>query len=149
MEKGLLLHPKKGVNPYMTFCRRCGGESSELMLVGARDWIGHCAGCDLTLIGGGPCPRCGRATKKVRNMEEGERLPSTGPCDACKKEIEAHRAEVAKGGVYWRCADCAREGVIKASAPFAADVRKAHGIDAPAPCGVEFTKAECPACNPA
>lgn len=144
---GILLHPTKGVNPYLTYCPRCGGDGRDLILVGRKDSVNECRACKLTVFGGGPCPKCGMSTEFVRKMEDREKLPG-GLCEACEKEEAEHEAAVAEGGVYFKCADCGVRGVIKASAPFAAKVREAHGIAAPKPCGVEFTKKDgCPQCG--
>lgn len=144
------LDPERGVNPCLTVCPRCGGESPELLLLGTSDWLHECAVCGITNVGPKGQLRCkvdgcGGRLKLIRRLEEYERLPATEPCDACKAEIDEHKAIVEAGGIYWRCADCKASGVIKSN-EFAAEVRKAHGIDPPDPCGVEFTKENCPAC---
>lgn len=146
MGGSILLHRTKGVNPYLTYCPRCGGDGPDLILVGTREFVAQCTGCELTVFGGGKCPKCNRTTTFVRKLEERERLPGS-LCAACLAEVMLHKEIVAAGGVYWKCVDCRAEGVIKAEAPFAAQVRAAHGIEAPAPCGMEFTKADCPKCS--
>ena len=140
----ITLHKTKGVNPYLTFCPRCGGEASELILVGSRDSIFEC--CGITLIGGGPCPKCKSSlnAKFVRKLEDHERLPAREPCDKCKAELENFKKEVEAGGVFFFCEDCHCEGVIKASAPMAAEVRKTMNIEPPKPCGIKFDKNTCP-----
>jgi len=139
----ITLHRERGVNPRLTFCPRCGKEANELVLLGAHEAIGEC--CGITVYGGGRCPKCNRFTERVGTIGEHDRLPASQPCDECGAELAEHAKVVAEGGVYFRCTDCNASGVIKAT-PFAAEVRKAHGIDAPAPCGVEFTEENCPAC---
>lgn len=138
------LHPKLGLNPHMTYCPRCGGEGRDLILLGARDYIDKCCDCGIMLIGGGPCPKHpGRRTERVRSIEEHEKLPGSA-CEACEKDLAAQEAEVAAGGVYFRC-DCgAKGGVILAQHALAADARAQLKIAAPAPCGVSIP--ECPSC---
>jgi hypothetical protein len=74
---------------------------------------------------------------------ENEKLPGS-LCEACEKEVAEHAAEVAAGGVYFRCEACGATGVVKADAPLAAQARKGLGIPAPKPCGVEA--GSCPNC---
>ena len=150
---GLQLSKDRGINPRLTVCCRCGGESPELLLIGTADWLHECTVCGVTHIGTARERRCkvdgcGGNLTRIRRLDEHERLPSTEPCDACQAEIAEHRAAVEAGGVYFKCSDCGHQGVIKASSPFAAEVRKAHGIDPPGACGVEFDKDDCPACGP-
>ena len=140
------LHPERGLDPHMLFCPRCGGEGSGLTVgrlmvatlpdgtqmyypFGQKSRALQDAGLD-------------RYTSvETREVEEGEKVPDSAPCDECQKELELHKTVVAAGGVYFRCTECKQEGVVKKN-PFADHVRKIHGIEAPAPCGVEFTKCE-------
>lgn len=140
----LRLHPTKGVNPHLTYCRRCGVDAGEIILLGTNDRVLECSVCHLKLIGGGKCPEHPSAyTPFDRVIDEHERLPAIEPCDACKAEIMLHKSIVAEGGVYWKCPD-GHEGVIKATAPLAKQVRDSAGIQAPDPVGIEFTIEQCP-----
>lgn len=147
----LILHKTKGVNPHMTFCPRCHAEANELLLLGHVDHVHVCKGCGLAhLENTAPrmCrnSRCQNGNFESRKLGDNERLPASEPCDACKTELAEHKAVVDAGGVYWRCTDCKGHGVIKGTNEFAISVRKAHKLEAPAPCGVEFSKEDCPAC---
>lgn len=139
----LRLHPDKGVNARLTFCPRCGGDGLDLLLIGANDMVTTCRVCGAVSYGERKCLKCGERTAvDTRQLEEHEKLPGS-LCPAC----EAENAIIAQGGVYWRCADCKASGIIKPSL-FAEQVRAAHNLPAPAPCGVEFTRAEgCPVCG--
>lgn len=182
-EKSIPLHPEKGLNPRLTYCPRCHADGQELILVGANDGVYECLACGQTVIGRSDhCPACPSRwhARRLRTLEEGERLPGS-LCATCEKETQEHAALVEAGGVYWKCADCTRSGVIRSS-PFAQAVRASqqkasvglaanfyteavHDKAAPspakparnvlvggpkvyAPVGVEFTKADCPACGP-
>ena len=57
-------------------------------------------------------------------MEENEVLP-TGLCDTCQKETDEHKAIVLKGGVYFKCEQCGKTGVIRETAEYAKHVREA------------------------
>lgn len=152
MGGSIRLHEKLGVNPKLTFCPRCGGDARELILVGADDGVYKCRECDITVFGYGlgTCPGCNSANRtlsKIRTMEEHERLPGS-PCEKCEKEINEHRAVVEAGGVYFKCTDCGVEGVIRGTAQLAKDARKELKVEAPKPCGVEFSKKQgCPKCG--
>lgn len=143
------LHKDKGVNPYLTYCPRCGGDGPDLLLIGAHDRVYKCQGCGMTHFGGRPkgglCQECGGSVAFERKLEDREKLPGN-LCAACEKEIEEHKKVVEAGGIYFKCADCKIEGVIKQN-EFTERVRKQIGIEVPKPCGVEFTKADCPKCS--
>jgi len=149
------LDPKRGVNPALTFCPRCGGETNELLLVGLAE-VRRCSKCSGRIVGPPPrdgiCPLChqnGREFKYLRQFDGSrERLPASQPCDKCQVEMKKHREIVEAGGVYWRCSDCKSEGVLRETAELSKEVRKQMKIEPPAPCGVEFSKDTCPVCGP-
>ena len=147
---GITLHPTLGVNPHLTFCPNCGGETNELLLSGSVNSIWKCKSCGMNHIGypkGGECQKChSYDVEHLRELYDSEKLPGN-LCDSCEKQVAEFRAEVKAGGVYWKCSDCPATGVIKAESDFAKNVRKQLHIAAPWECGVEFTKADCPACR--
>jgi hypothetical protein len=152
MSGSIHLHKEKGVNPKLTYCPRCGGDGRDLILIGTRENVFQCASCKIHIFGhttSEPCPKCqdrGPHTF-VRKIEDHEKLPG-GLCESCEKETKLHEQVVAEGGIYFECSDCKKSGVIKVTAPLAGIVREKLGIKAPAPCGVQFTKADgCPACG--
>lgn len=157
MSGSITLHPKKGVNPHLTYCPRCGGEGRELVLLGNHDCKTLCEHCGTMNFGtrkGGTCGKCGKKmyNSKTEEIGDHEKLPGS-LCEKCEKEIEQHDQIVAEGGVYFRCRDCKKNGVIRKS-DFADAVRRAHGLTEPKedgafpPCGVEFSQSEgCPACG--
>ena len=137
------LDPVHGVNAHLCYCPRCGGESNELMLIGNRKRIYKCKACNTALIGfrqNEPCGKCKDPGPHefMKSIEEGDKLPGHEPCDSCKKEMEQHQAIVQAGGVFWKCNECNRQGVIKAESPISEIVRQKMGIKAPEPVGIEF-----------
>jgi len=151
MSKSIRLHKEYGVNPRMTSCPRCGGDGRDLILLGAEDTKYTCQACGMIHFGRpdrGACMREGCDSRMFETVKIGEheKIPSS-LCGACEKEVSEHKAVVEAGGVYWRCSDCGRNGVIKPNS-FTEAVRGVHGTEAPSPCGVEFTKDDCPACGP-
>lgn len=151
---GLRLHSTLGVNPRLTVCRRCGGDGDELMLLGSQNTKCECAHCGVVFYGNPDgkardiCPKCGRAANWINRQEltPNERIPAPDYCDKCKAELAEHKQIVAEGGIYWRCKDCGRAGVIRKN-EFCDRVRERVKIAAPEPIGVEFSKADCPACR--
>lgn len=166
----MILHKTKGLNPAMTYCRRCGGLGPELILLGSIDKVYKCVSCGASHIGrpeGNTCMNhrqegdtsvpCRGHVSYDRDIKDGERLPG-GFCQACQDELAEHESVVVGGGgVYWECQACDAAGVIKPN-DFTEAVREAHakgicGANKPdehgkwMKVGVSFTKEECPACG--
>lgn len=143
MSKGIILSQKHGVNPHLTYCPKCGGDSRELILTGAASMY-ECS-CGQKHIGrpeGGKCVKC--SSYDLTN--KGEIPPETklpgDLCEACEKEQAEFKAEIDRGGIPFRCKDCGATGVIKAEHELAKKVRAEHGL-----AGLEFTKEDCPRCR--
>jgi hypothetical protein len=154
----LLLHPKKGLNPRLTTCARCGGEGRDLLLLGKADYKDICDECSAVHYGGAnkdsssgrrACFHCGSSSFTRKPLEELEKVPH-GLCQACEQEVALHKKLVEEGGIYWKCKDCGASGVIKDS-PLSKHVREQLNIKAPEACGLEFSKSggsiNCPACG--
>jgi hypothetical protein len=144
---GITLDPKQGVNPHLTYCPRCGGESKELILIGNRKYKTLCSNCNTMNYGSRKNEKCGRCKEQMFNakqeeISEWEKLPATEPCDKCKEEIDQHRKIVAAGGVYVRCKTCNMKGVAIPESQAAKMTREAMKIQAPDPCGLEFENCE-------
>lgn len=132
----------------MTFCRRCGGESSELMLVGIANFKSTCPACGCVHYGGAvrrggrrqECQKCGHAGSdfKREELDEFERLPSSGPCDKCKELLRVAGENAPSGAILAKCKKCRSEFVIKGESELAKEVRKKLGVQPPALCGVEL-----------
>ena len=142
------LHKEKFLNPHLTFCPRCGGDGPDLLLLGAVDKVYRCLKCGMLHIGypkGKICQKCSGDVEFERKLDDHERLPGNW-CDACEKEAKEHEEIVDAGGIYFKCADCKVEGVLKPS-EYTELVRKQIGVEAPKPCGIEYTKGDCPVCS--
>ena len=156
----IILHPEKGVNPRLSYCRRCGEECQELFLIGTSSHVFTCDDCGIQHLGRRATifkqtcnvkvdgHRCNGHLTHVRELGDNEKLPATEPCDSCKEELAEHAKIVADGGVYWRCGDCKAEGVVLAEAPFASYLREQYKKPTPESFGVEFSKENCPRCGP-
>ena len=55
-----------------------------------------------------------------------------------KEEAELCKEELKRGGVFFRCKECSRTGMIKGGTQIAEIVREESDIAAPEPCGIEF-----------
>lgn len=132
------LSQKHGVAPALTFCPVCGKETNELALLGAS------------------CDKVMRQVHEATGGREGSatgykeygfnRIPASEPCDECKAKQAACDAEVARGGVYWKCSKCGSTGAIKAEHPLSEAVREQMNIPTPGKCGVDLT-GQCPVCD--
>ena len=145
---GVKLHKTKGLNPRLTYCRRCGGEGKEIVLLGAVENVYECSHCGMKSIGAmrKACPECGhKMWNKLGPLEEHEKLPASEFCDKCIAELEEFKAIVEAGGIYWKCADCGSTGVVKPG-EFADMIREKLDI-MEGPCGVTFNKTDCPSCS--
>lgn len=144
----ITLHPKLGVNPRLTFCPRCKGDTPELVLVGVNDRVHTCADCGRTCYGFKDHERCPVSSCKgplrfERRLDDHERLPSDRPCEGCCEEIAKMDVIVDAGGVYFRCENCAAEGVLGHEHPSAIEARERSGI-ASGPLMIHALS--CPAC---
>jgi len=90
---------------------------------------------------------CEAKVEKLGELRSTEKIP-LGPCEACETELQEHSDVVKLGGIFWKCDDCKGTGAIRHTAPLAQDVRKSVGVEPPDPCGVVFSKSDCPACGP-
>ncbi len=149
MSNDIPLHPEKGVNPHMTVCPGCGKEGDEIILVGANNCVLECQACNKKQLGkkrARKCLTCGaQELHFVREMDDTERLPSL--CEECA-DMEKKAADAVKeGGVFWKCKDCGAGGAIMAESELAQNVRKELDMEPPKPCGIELSKANCPACG--
>jgi hypothetical protein len=141
------LDKEKGVNPFRTYCPRCGGEGRELILVGNRQYTQTCPSCGVVNFGGvdhGKCGHCQGEMEEVKKVKipDGELLPG-GLCEKCEKEVKEFKELVAAGGIYWKC-KCGAGGVVKANTQTAVEFRKAVGVEAPEPVGMKVEN--CPRC---
>lgn len=142
MSHALSLHPTLGVNPYLSFCPRCGGDGPDIMLIGNRTAVHQCRSCNTMLFGSKsyePCGKCGASGPHtyLREIEKWDKLPG-GLCEKCEKEEKEHLEMVQAGGVYFKCEKCSATGVVKASSELAKHVRSKLNIEPPALCGVTF-----------
>jgi len=142
---GIPVSKKGGIEPHLMFCFRCGGEYNGITVGvvmeatlsnGQKTYYNR--GEKAKMVRGLPEGLC---VKSTRHVEEGERVPSSEPCDKCQAELESHAEAVAAGGVYFQCEECGGSGVIKKS-EFADNVRAHTGIKAPHPVGIAFSKCE-------
>jgi len=134
----MILDNKKGVNPFLSVCPRCGKDTG-VVLVGKRDIVTTCANCGTRNYGSYRHEKCGGCRAplrdgKSRKLEEQEKLPGAF-CEECLKEAEVWEEEVKRGGVYWRC-KCGCDGVFKADSEVAVSYRQLAGKPAPEVLGV-------------
>jgi hypothetical protein len=120
----IILDPKLGVNPRLTYCQRCvvvkgkdpnavkkedqPNDGPDLMLMGNKGYVDTCQSCGFKHYGGAPkaknhahpyepskaCVRCGNGNFNRRKLADWERIPSMEPCEECKKELEVENAHI-------------------------------------------------------
>jgi len=140
---------RHGVNPSLAVCMNCGKETGEILLIGRCDKF-VCLSCRQVVYGSAPrtCPKCGscRIALAAKDVEAPWRIPA-GLCDTCAKMFEESKALVRQGGVFWKCKKCGSVGAVRPGTYLALMVRHKMGVVAPKPCGIKFTKEQCPVCG--
>ena len=151
MTGGIPLSKKHGVNPSIEVCSNCGKETGTLALVGRCNEY-KCEDCGNLIYGRSiketTCPKCNgcRIILIARDVAVPMQLTG-GLCDDCARMEKECADEVARGGILWKCEDCGSHGAIRAEADVAKAVRDKMGILPPRPCGITFTKEQCPVCS--
>jgi hypothetical protein len=147
MNGSIPVHPERGLDPHLSFCPRCGGETNAIA-------IGHIKKAELP-NGQLVYAQKGKQSNIMkqlreqnmigwnerldwRDLGENERIPDSEVCEKCKTEIEEWADLVKAGGAYMKCSACGCNGVIKPGTELAEAVRKSTGIEPPDPVGVEF-----------
>jgi Flp pilus assembly pilin Flp len=165
------LSEEHGLNPALSVCPRCGGEASELALLGnSIKWrCDNCGAHHLAYAGqsGKMACLCGNKYRQGRRFTKlgkangwRDKVIASEPCEKCKQELEGHKQLVAAGGVFWKCSTCHSEGVVKPEAALASAVRAQHVKEgrikepeeggAHEPCGIDFEGGQlCPVCSEA
>ena len=143
---------KYGMNAAVEVCPNCGKETGAVVLVGRCNKY-KCS-CGNIIYGRfnnqtkAVCSQCnGVDIVLIEYDVEAPPMLRGNPCDACVKIERECAEEVRKGGILWRCEDCGSTGAVKADTPVAKAVRNKTGILPPRPCGVTFTKENCPVCG--
>jgi len=134
---------ERGIDPHMAYCVRCNEDNGLTLGVLVKTVDDH---GDTHYTQRGSTSKFNRERSKhglpeLYNWETvtdpSERIPS-GLCDKCENEIDSFTEEVAKGGIYFKCAKCPTTGVLKHDCNLAKGVREQMGIEAPNPVGIEF-----------
>lgn len=131
-----------GDEPRQTYCRRCECEMNEI-IVGDNRRLVNKTTQQIALV---PKDRVEELAEKLGwdilncsiEMVPPGKLPASEYCDSCKAEIAEFESVIEAGGVYWRCLECNKGGVV-AKSKFADDVRLMTGIETPEETGVEFS----------
>jgi hypothetical protein len=164
MSGSIPLSKEHGLNPALTICPICGGDTNEIALVGngnkyyCQNHPDYKTVCYSTKDFDCPYCRKEQSTNSTQYRHHGspvfiskfdgsrEKLTSIEPCDACKKRLEESSEELKLGGVPWRCKECGSEGVVKHNTEYAINFKamlKEKGL--PERTGVEFES--CPVCE--
>lgn len=132
------INPKKGLDPRLTFCGRCGCDTNEL-IVGDNRLMENSEGQKAIAPRGqtrSVAKKLGWGHYTVTEVPEG-RLPATEPCDSCNAELIEWNEIAKAGGVYFQCDECKCSGMIKPS-EYATVLREYTGTGPDDPCGVTF-----------
>lgn len=139
------LHPKKGLNPHMLLCERCG-EAYGIAVIGNEDKIYQCESCEVFYLAARSkkCPGCGkRSGRFVKELHDYEPIVN-GLCKNCEEELKHLTDLVREGGLFFKCENCGSEGVIKPS-DTTKELKRNCGYSESEPLGV--TIPECPNCS--
>ncbi len=136
------LHPERGLDPHLTFCTRCGGDTNELT-IGVVFKAETADGKKLYANRG----QTYKLEKKLNiplhlewtEVGEREKVPAAGYCDTCTKDLKAQQEMVKAGGIYFRCITCGLNGSLKKN-EYTDRIRAHLKIYAPDPCVLQFDK---------
>jgi len=146
-ERQIPIHPERGLDPHLTFCPRCGGETNGLTIGVIRK--AEIPNGQLVYAQRGSEQKMRKRLLEQgmisdherldwRELGENERVPDSSVCEQCKTELTDWADLVKQGGCYFKCNQCGCNGVINPGSEMAAAVRKATGKPPPQPCGVAF-----------
>lgn len=143
----ITVHKRLGLNARLTFCPKCGGEGTELIMLGNKNHKGICPDHGHVYGIGARMKHCiadgcGRALTEVEELTDQEKVPSIVLCDTCQKSLKIQQEAIERGGIAWKCSTCGSEGAILKGGQhdeMIADVR-AKGYT-----GITFSN--CPCCN--
>lgn len=141
---------KKGLNPVILQCPRCGKPGQELLLLGSAK-VYECRTCEQQIVGKRPkeCPQChGKSFAALGEYDSltNKKLNSQNICEECKKELETWEKEIKSGGLRIICEECKMEGILKAGHPIIEKFKKSgHN---PLKEGLAISAKICPICNP-
>jgi len=133
-----------------TFCPRCGKETDELVRVDSSCKVVECPRCGKKTYSDERdinCEFCFSSLKDAswRELEPWERVPGS-VCSNCKEMVRRAMLEVARGGVYFHCLKCGREGTIVARSAVARHARTVLGAPPPEPVTI-LLREGCPLCS--
>lgn len=147
--ESILLHPEKGVNPFIMQCMHCG-KNTGIVLLGRRQYIDVCNNCDTCVIGGFDregCPKCGRHERHRKPIHDGDRLAG-GICEGCQRfNTEAYNAAVESNAIILRCDKCGMRAVLRGDHELAIAARKERPEYDHKPLGLRVTAEQCPRCQ--
>lgn len=138
------LDKERGIDPHLCKCINCGGDSNSLTVGVIRkgedeNGVIHYANRGQT----------DKHNAMLRNKglsevlqwetvtDTTERIPM-GLCTKCEEQEKLFKEELEKGGIFFRCKQCEKHGMIIGSHQLSIDIREHSGIKAPDPVGTEF-----------
>jgi hypothetical protein len=143
------LDPEKGLDPHMCYCMRCGNDTNSLTVGALRKATLSDGRVVYAQRGAGQRKTRADLHKQGINerlewkeLDEREKVPDPNFCDSCREELQKWADIVREGGVYFRCKECSANGVIYGDTDVARATRESLDVQAPDPCGFEFSSCE-------
>lgn len=142
----ITVHKRLGLNARLTFCPKCGGEGSGLVMLGRKNYKGMCSEHG-HVYGIGPrtthciAEGCDRVLTEVKELADYEKVPSVELCDACQKSLTIQMEAIDRGGIAWQCSTCGSEGAVLPGGTFDEMIKK---VRAQGYTGVRWS--QCPQC---
>jgi hypothetical protein len=143
------IHKSEGKNHHKRLCPRCGVATGEIAQFKAKEPVTTCPHCGTVNYAAGTSAACGRCSKpmtggRTRPIRKKEPVPSHVACPKCAEEIRGEQTIVTNGGLFFRCKECGKTGIVlpESGVKIRADIGK--GYEKPdehgkyLACGIEF-----------
>lgn len=147
----IFIHDGTGKNKHNCFCPRCGSLTGKIVHFGPKEAVTTCPNCGTINYAAKPNNTCGKCFRlmaggSVRILKKKEKIPDQNVCSSCAQDIRDEQIIVRNGGLFFRCQECGKTGIIlpESGLKIREEIGKGYNIKDeggfyPA-CGVDFKR---------